>query len=113
MSAGSGVFTIPIEVSLSKLFVDNNCVLYNNNIYIPCNNDVLKLVFCPESEYDRRAFTVEQRKMYPACLRVLQTSEYVSNVPNFPTSLVYGDRCTHLHSVFVRGDGTVYAFNYD
>lgn len=113
LSAGSGVFTIPIEVSLSKLFVDNNCVLYNNNIYIPCNNDVLKLVFCPESEYDRRAFTVEQRKRYPACLRVLQTSEYVSNVPNFPTSLVYGDRCTHLHSVFVRGDGTVYAFNYD
>lgn len=71
LAQGAGTFTVSIEVSLSKLFADNNCTLYNNNIYVPCKNDVLKLVFCPENEYDRRAFSLESRKLYPACLRIM------------------------------------------
>ena len=39
--------------NLSILLSNSNSILYKNNIYVPIDSKILKIIFCPENELDR------------------------------------------------------------
>ena len=56
-----------------------NSILYKNNLYIPINQNVLKIVMCPDTNLDFELFGDEERENYPAVARMLNVDEVYYN----------------------------------
>jgi hypothetical protein len=72
-----GAINIPSK--LCQLICKYNSILYKNNLYIPVNQNVLKIVMCPDSPIDFELFGEDERETYPAAARLLNVDEVYYN----------------------------------
>jgi hypothetical protein len=56
-----------------------NSILYKNNLYIPINQNVMKIVMCPDTLIDFEMFGEDEREVYPAAARMLNVDEVYYN----------------------------------
>lgn len=56
-----------------------NAILYKNNIYVPLNQRIVKIIMCPDCKKDYDFFNESIREKYPACARVLDDTEFFTN----------------------------------
>lgn len=110
-----------IPSAMVKMLSKSNSIIYKNNIYIPFEQDILKIILCPDCDKDFEFFTDTIRENYPAAARILSSNEYVCNFTRKmggeyeSISLESGfinveNRIKNIH---IDEDGTIYAFNFD
>lgn len=109
------------DTFISKIITEWNSVCYKNNIYIPYQSNVYKIIFTPDSAND--SFTYEERDNYPAKIRKLSDGEVflnyqktgtVTNPSNEPTvENGFIEVENKIKNVFIGKNGEVYGFNYD
>lgn len=110
-----------IPSAMVKILSESNSVIYKNNLYIPFEQDILKIIFCPDCDKDFEFFTDKIRENYPAAARILGNSEFVCNF----TKKMGGDTETislesgfinvenKIKNIHIDESGTIYAFNFD
>lgn len=111
---------------------DSNPVLYKNNIYIPYNQQIVKIVFCPDSSEDLNYFEeIEEDEEYtkedakedaakkPAYIRFLKDSEYQLNYLKVDNSTDSKGMISEtirvdnkIKNIYISEDGTIYGLNY-
>lgn len=118
-------FNIPkldyfFETKIATIFAQENAIVYNTNIYIPYNQDIIKIIFVPDSEND--SFTKEEMDNFPCKARVLSPYEYYSNFnrgaeeditdePGLENGFIeVENKFKHIH---FNNDGKLFAFNFD
>lgn len=119
LAYGNSYVLIPSE--MVRILSENNSISYKNNLYLPIDDKILKIIFCPDCEKDFEFFTNEIRENYPAAARFLSNSEYYTNF----TRLMNGTEETislesgfitvenKIKNIYIDETGTIYAFNYD
>lgn len=95
---------------MTELLAKTNSILYKNNIYIPYGNDILKIIFSPDTEEDFDFFTEEIRKEYPAACRKLNKNEYHKN---FFDENEDETAIKEINNIYIDEDSNIYAFNFD
>lgn len=110
--------TIPSRAA--QILIENNSIIYNSNVYIPHNQQILKLIFCPDVKGE---FTDEEREDYPAKIRVLEQDEYITNYPRLTTSASESETIAtvdgnievknEIKNIFINEDGKIYGLNFD
>lgn len=70
---------ILIPSLLCQTLCEGNPILYKNNIYVPLNQQIMKIVMCPDQEKDFLFFDEETRENYPAVARMLGEDEFFTN----------------------------------
>ena len=68
-----------IASKLCQSLCEYNSILYKNNIYIPINQGIMKIIMCPDCDYDFEVFGEEERENYPAVARMLTSEEFFLN----------------------------------
>lgn len=101
---------ILIESNVTELLAKTNSILYKNNIYIPYGNDVLKIIFSPDTKEDFDFFTEEIRKEYPAACRKLNINEYHKNFYDDDEDEI---TIKEINSIYIDEDNNIFAFNFD
>jgi hypothetical protein len=71
--------SIFIPSRLSQMICKFNSILYKNNLYIPINQNVMKIVMCPDTLIDFEMFGEDEREVYPAAARMLNVDEVYYN----------------------------------
>ena len=109
--------------NLSKMLCENKSIAYKNNIFIPIDSEVLKIIFCPSCQKDFDVFSDEDREEYPASCRLLVSDEYRLNyIDNGSTgkneeniSLESGFIAVEnkIKTIYIDEDETVYCTNFD
>ena len=104
---------------------DNICqpVLYKNNIYIPYNQQIAKIIFCPDVEKDieylNNTTDANNADKKPAYIRFLHSDEYKLNYVKYNNS--EGDKEyisqtvqveNKIKQIYISEDGTIYGLNY-
>ena len=119
-----------IPSKLCQMICKYNSILYKNNLYIPINQNVLKIVMCPDTNLDFELFGDEERENYPAVARLLNVDEVYYNYTKtddaeFSSDItsIQGDNVgieqnfieveNRVKHIFIKEDGKVYALNYD
>lgn len=109
--------------NLSTLLSESNSLLYKNNLYVPMDSKILKIIFCPDSKYDFEVFSDEDREEYPASSRFLLSTEYSKNYIDSNTS---GSDVEHISlesgfimvenkikNIFIDEHGKIFGLNFD
>lgn len=124
----SGKFLIPSK--LCQMICKYNSILYKNNLYIPINQNVMKIIMCPDTPLDFELFGTVEREDYPAAARMLTVDEVFYNYTKMDDndfsvgmSSVQGDNVglesnfieveNRVKHIYIKEDGTVYGLNYD
>lgn len=119
-----------IPSRLSQTICKFNSVLYKNNLYIPINQNVMKIIMCPDVQLDFDIFGDEEREKYPAVARMLNVDEVYYNYTktddaefSSDVTAVHGDNVgleqnfieveNRVKNIYIKEDGMVYALNYD
>lgn len=68
-----------IQSALCEELCKGNPILYKNNIYVPLNQRIMKIIMCPDCERDLEIFNDDVRENYPACARMLGENEFFTN----------------------------------
>ena len=109
--------------NLSKILSQSNSVSYKNNLYIPVESKILKIIFCPENNLDFEVFNDNDREEYPASSRFLLSNEYHLNYLN-NTSIGSTEENISLENgfimvenkiknIYIDEDGKVFGLNFD
>lgn len=109
------------ETNISKILSEQNAIIYKGNLYVPYNQDILKIIFVPDA--DRDNFSVEDVEKHPCKIRVLDYNEYYVNYqrtssdnhstlePTLENEFIeVEDKFKHI---YIDGYGNIYAFNFD
>ena len=112
-----------IPSKLSESICKYNSIIYKNNIYIPFNQEILKIVMCPDTDYDFSVFTEEDREEYPAIARLLQKDEYYLNYTKISDDEYDSDQLSteqgmidvenRIKNIYITEEGKIYGLNYD
>lgn len=108
-----------LNSNIADIFAAQNAISYNNNLYIPYEQDIIKIIFMPDSEND--SFLFEEMKDYPCKARKLGQDEFFVNyirtgqAVEEEAALENGfieveNKIKHL---YINGDGKIYGFNFD
>lgn len=121
MMRNSGSFQYPSN--LSKLLSESNALFYKNNLYVPMNSKILKIIFCPDCQKDFDVFTEEDRTDYPASCRFLTSQEFVLNYMNSDTTGQDSENVSvesgfivvenKIKNIFIDENGKLFATNFD
>lgn len=116
--ADRGYVVIPSRAA--QMMAEQNSILYNNNLYIPFNQQILKLIFCPDVEGE---FTPEERTEYPAKIRTLDYSEFTANYPMLTDSAYESETLAtiggnidiqnKIKHIYIDSNGKIYGLNFD
>lgn len=113
----SGKFFIPSN--LSKLLCQSNPIAYKNNLFVPIDSRILKIIFMPNTQNDRQIFTESIRQEYPCAMRWLEMyNEYHLNYngaddQQISTQLGFVQVENRIKNLYIDSDQMVYGFNYD
>lgn len=112
-----------IASELCKALCEYNSILYKNNIYIPINQSIMKIIMCPDCDYDFEIFTEKERENYPAVARMLTSEEFFLNYTktNDATNdeetigleqgfISVDNKIKHIH---ITENGKIYGLNFD
>lgn len=112
-----------IASELCKQLCEYNSILYKNNIYIPINQSIMKIIMCPDCEYDFEVFTEKERENYPAVARMLTSEEFFLNYTKTNDSkndletigleqgfISVDNKIKHIH---ITENGKIYGLNFD
>lgn len=121
--------------NLSLLLAQSNSLFYKNNIYVPMNNKILKIIFCPDVDKDFEIFGVKDRdsyyesnsnstgRVYPAAARLLTADEYILNFQSgeslgkdsesLSTESGFIMVENKIKNIFIDEDGKLFATNFD
>lgn len=108
-----------IYSKMSEILCKYNGILYNNNLYIPHEKDILKIIMCPDCEKDYTILTEEVRENYPAGIRKLDKDEFYCNfIPNENSENVSTEQGmieveNVIKNIFIDEDSNIYGINYD
>ena len=109
--------------NLSKILSQQNSILYKNNLYVPIESKILKIIFCPEKTKDFEVFNESDREEFPASCRFLLQDEYVTNYINTETQGKMVENITlengfivvenKIKNIFIDEDGKIFGLNFD
>ena len=109
--------------NLSKLLSDSNGIIYRNNLFIPMDNKILKIIFCPDCDKDFEVFSENDREEYPAACRFLTSDEYYLNYTNAESAGGNSENITlesgfitvenKIKNLYIDEEGKVFGFNFD
>lgn len=115
--------SVMISSNLSDSICKHNSIIYKNNIYIPFNQQILKVIMCPDTERDFEAFTEDDREQYPAVARILDKDEFYLNytrvsdddydVDSLATEQGMIDVENKIKNIYISEEGKIYGLNYD
>lgn len=117
------------------MLAQSNSLFYKNNIYVPMNNKILKIIFCPDVDKDFEIFGVKDRdsyyesnsnstgRVYPAAARLLTADEYILNFQSgeslgkdsesLSTESGFIMVENKIKNIFIDEDGKLFATNFD
>ena len=117
----SGEILIPSNMSLA--LCESNPIIYKNNLYVPVNQRILKVIFCPDCDKDFETFDDSARQEYPAAARYLTSDEFILNYTKTSDS---GDSTesigveggfieveNKIKHIFINQDGVIFGLNFD
>lgn len=116
----SGSVLIPSR--LSEEICKSNPILYKNNLYIPVNQKIMKIIFCPDVANDFEYFNQEDMGEYPAAARYLTSDEFFLNytktgdgsaTQNISTEQGFIEVQNRIKHIYISEQGTIYGLNYD
>lgn len=109
--------------NLAKLLSESNGLFYKNNIYVPMDSKIVKIIFCPDCQKDFDVFNDTDREEYPASSRFLTSDEYHLNYLNAETSGKNSENINlesgfimvenKIKNIFIDEDGKLFATNFD
>lgn len=109
--------------NLSTLLSESNSLLYKNNLYVPMDSKILKIIFCPDSKYDFEVFSDEDREEYPASSRFLLSTEYNKNYIESNTSGLDVENISlesgfimvenKIKNIYIDEHGKIFGLNFD
>ena len=114
---------VKIPSNMCELMCKQTPILYKNNIYVPMYQNIMKIIMCPDCQADFKVFGDGDRENYPACARVLHSSEYYLNYNK--TSNAHGQTQSLgveggfievenvIKKIHIDEDGTIYGLNFD
>lgn len=118
-NSGSKLYASNLAILLTK----SNSLLYKNNLYVPMDSKILKIIFCPDSKYDFDVFTDADRENYPASCRFLLSNEFCLNYMNSETTGQTSENIAlesgfimvenKIKNIFINEDGKVFGMNFD
>lgn len=100
------------KFELSKLDIDqsvfsNNILLYKNNLYIPVESQIYKVVMCPDNDEEKKE--LENKNIF---IRRLHANEYFTNSENIFGSNTNVEGNDIIQNVFIDEDGIIYGLNF-
>lgn len=117
----SGEILIPSNMSLA--LCESNPIIYKNNLYVPVNQRIMKVIFCPDCDKDFETFDDAARQEYPAAARYLTSDEFILNYTKTSDS---GDSTesigveggfieveNKIKHIFINQDGVIFGLNFD
>ena len=116
----SGFVVIPSF--LSEYICKYTPILYKNNLYIPVNQRIMKIIFCPDSEHDFEYFNEQDMGEYPAAARYLTSDEFFLNytkkgdgqeTDSLSTQQGFIQVENKIKHIFINEDGKIFGLNYD
>lgn len=116
----SGYVVIPSF--LSEYICKYNPLFYKNNLYIPVNQRIMKIIMCPDTERDFQYFEQEDMGEYPAAARYLTSDEFYLNytkksdgqeTDSLSTQQGFIEVENKIKHIFIDEDGVIYGLNYD
>ena len=121
LSYGEQKNYVLIPSKIVQMLSDCNSISYKNNLYIPFEQNILKIILCPDTEKDFEIFTKEIRENYPAACRVLKDYEYHlnyikrSDASEEEISLQNGfiNVENKIKNIYIDENGDIFGFNYD
>ena len=110
-----------IPSQLVEMISQSNSISYRNNLYIPFEENILKIILCPDTEKDFEIFTEEIRENYPAACRILNENEYYLNFLKKSTdkkeeiTLQNGfiEVENKIKNIYINENDEIFGFNYD
>lgn len=114
--------SIPMVSGFVDILLEEEPVCYNNNIYFPYGQNILKLIFVPDNENDQ--FSLTDRETYACKIRTLKSDEYFlnykrSSVDDYSTeveeSLDNGVAYVQnkVKQIYIDDKGNIYGLNFD
>lgn len=119
--ADEGYLNIPSV--LSEMLCQGNPIIHKNNIFVPLNQRIMKLILSPNTEKDYAIFTEKDRETYPACARVLDGGEFYINykklndgandedIIGIESSFIKVEN--KIKNIYIDEDDIVYGLNFD
>lgn len=116
----SGSVLIPSR--LSEEICKSNGLLYRNNLYIPVNQRIMKIILCPDVQNDFKYFDQNDRGQYPAAARFLTSDEFYLNYTKksdgndnetISTQAGFIQVQNKIKHIFIDDDGKIFGLNYD
>lgn len=114
---------ILIQSFLCEEICKGNAILYKNNIYVPLNQRIMKIIMCPDCQKDYDIFNDTVREKYPACARILSDDEYFTNYVKTSESendyetvgteqgfIMVDNKIKHI---FIDENENIYGLNFD
>lgn len=112
-----------IPSRLSQEICRSNSLLYKNNLYIPVNQRIMKIIMCPDVENDFEYFNEDDRGQYPAAARYLTSDEFFLNYTKksdgagdnetISTEAGFIQVQNRIKHIFIDDDGKIFGLNYD
>lgn len=109
--------------NMSKLLSEANGIFYKNNIYVPMDMKVLKVIFCPDCDKDFEVFPESDRDEYPAACRFLTSDEFYLNFTPSDSTGAGGENISlesgfimvenKIKNIFIDEDGKLFCCNFD
>ena len=116
--------------NLATLITESNSMIYKNNLYVPMDSKILKIIFCPDKDKDFEMFVSEEEDFYndndnkyPAAARFLTSDEFVLNYQNSEITGKNNENISleggfiqvdnKIKNIFIDEDGKIYALNFD
>ena len=117
--------------NLATLITESNSMIYKNNLYVPMDSKILKIIFCPDKDKDFEIFESQEEEdfyndndnKYPAAARFLTSDEFVLNYQNSEITGKNNENISleggfiqvdnKIKNIFIDEDGKIYALNFD
>lgn len=119
VNSGSMLYSSNLATFLSEA----NGLFYKNNLYIPMDSKILKIIFCPDCQKDFAVFSEKDREEYPAACRFLASDEYHMNYIGSESTGNSSENITlesgfimvenKIKNIFIDEDGKLFATNFD
>lgn len=116
----SGYELIPSR--LSQEICRANPILYKNNLYIPVNQKIMKIIMCPDMDNDFAFFEEQDMGEYPAAARYLNSDEFYLNytkkgdgndMDTLSTQAGFIQVENRIKHLFIDEYGKIFGLNYD
>lgn len=114
---------INIPSNLCELMCRQNPKIYKNNLYVPLNQNIMKIIFCPDCQNDFNVFPQSIRQDYPAVARILKGQEFYTNymktnnsesdMQRLGTQQGFIEVQNIIKHIHFDKDGKLYGLNFD